>query len=112
MRHREEFITTNLQVITLANFTDIICVDLIHQYITDILDVILEETANLKSAQVSDEEINKFLKQLQEAKTAINNKRKIAYEQMNQMLLMIESAQIYEKKLESTFEVLQGNKER
>ncbi len=98
--------------IDLRNFTDIICVDLIHQYITDILDVMLEETANLKSAQVSDEEINKFLKQLQEAKVAINSKRKIAYEQMNQMLLMIQSAQIYEKKLESTFEVLQGNKEQ
>ena len=98
--------------IDLRNFTDIICVDLIYQYITDILDVMLEETANLKSAQVSDEEINKFLKQLQEAKAAINSKRKIAYEQMNQMLLMIQSAQIYEKKLESTFEVLQGNKER
>lgn len=93
----------------LKDFTDIICVDLIHQYITDILDVMMEETVNLKNAQVSDEEVNRFLKQLQQAKAAVNVKREIAYKQMNQMLIMIESAKMYEKKLESTFEVLQKN---
>jgi conjugative transfer pilus assembly protein TraH len=91
----------------LRDFTDIICVDLIHQYISEILDVMLEETANLKNAQVSDEEVNKFLSQLQEAKATINRKRKTAYEQMNQMLIMIESTKIYERKLENTFETLQ-----
>lgn len=64
---------------------------------------------NLKNAQVSDEEINKFLKQLQQAKVAVNVKREIAYKQMNQMLIMIENTKMYEKKLESTFEVLQKN---
>jgi hypothetical protein len=63
--------------------------------------------ANLKNAQVSDEEVNKFITQLQKAKASINTKRKIAYEQMNQMLIMIESTKTYERKLESTFEVLQ-----
>jgi conjugative transfer pilus assembly protein TraH len=91
----------------LRDFTDIICVDLIHQYISEILDVMLEETANLKNAQVSDEEVNKFISQLQEAKTNINRKRKMAYKQMNQMLIIIESTKIYERKLENTFEVLQ-----
>ena len=65
----------------------------------------------MKNAQVSDEEINKFLIQLQQAKASINKKREIAYQQMNQMLIMIESAKMYEKKLESTFEVLQKNQE-
>jgi hypothetical protein len=69
------------------------------------------EAANLKNAQVSDEEVNKFLSQLEEAKATINRKRKMAYEQMNQMLIMIESAKIYERKLENTFEVLQKNRE-
>jgi hypothetical protein len=60
---------------------------------------------------VSEEEVNKFLSQLQEAKATINRKRKMAYEQMNQMLIMIESTKIYERKLENTFEVLQKNRE-
>ena len=93
----------------LSDFTDIICVDLIHQYITDILDVMIEETVHLKNAQVSDAEIDKFLKQLHEAKENINKRRKVAYAQMNQMLMVIETATIYEKKLESTFETLQRN---
>jgi hypothetical protein len=53
---------------------------------------------------------NKFLKQLQEAKASINAKRKMSYEQMNQMLIMIESTKMYEKKLENTFEALQKSK--
>lgn len=65
----------------LKDFTDIICicVDLIHQYITDILDVIMEGTANLKNTQVTDKEVNKFLKQLQAVKAAVNVKREVAY---------------------------------
>ncbi len=99
--------TYRRHVYTLEEFTDIICIDMIHQYISEILDVMLEETANLKNAQVSDEEINSFIKQIQKAKLSINVKRKMAYEQMNNMLLMIQSAKIFEQKLESSFDVLQ-----
>lgn len=95
----------------LKDFTDIICVDLIHQYITEILDVMLEEVANLKNAQVSDEEVNKFIAQLQIAKSRIDRKRKISYEQMNQMLIMVETTKAYEKKLENSFDVLQKSQE-
>jgi len=91
----------------LRDFTDIICVDLIHQYITEIIDVMLEETANLKNAQVSDEEINRFIRQIHEAKANINRKRKMAYKQINQMLIMIETTKSYEKKLENAFEIQQ-----
>ena len=91
----------------LRNFTDIICVDLIHEYITEILDVMLEEASNLRNVQVSDEEISKFVKQLRDAKANINRKRQLAYQQMNNMLIVIESAKIYEKKLENTFNVMQ-----
>lgn len=99
------------QEFDLRDFTDIICIDLVHQYITEIIDVMLEETANLKNAQVSDEEINRFIKQLHEAKASINRKRKIAYKQMNQMLIIIETTKSYEKKLENTFEIQQRGSE-
>ncbi len=65
------------------------------------------ETANLRNAQVSEEEIGKFMKQLQKAKEAISNRRKDAYEQMNQALIMVETAKVYEKKVENTFDALQ-----
>lgn len=100
------------QEFDLRDFTDIICIDLIHQYITEIIDVMLEETANLKNAQVSDEEINRFIRQLHEAKTGINRRRKTAFEQVNQALLIIETAKSYEKKLENAFEIQQRGGER
>lgn len=62
----------------ITNFTDIISIDLIHQYITEIIDVMLEEVANLRNAQVSDEETNEFIRQLRRAKANINEKRSIA----------------------------------
>ncbi|MDR2781593.1 MAG: hypothetical protein LBB21_04045 [Holosporaceae bacterium] len=68
--------------------------------------MMLQEVANLRSAQVSDEEISRFIAQLQQAKSNINHKRKMAYEQMNQMLLMIESTRVYERKLENSFDML------
>ena len=81
--------------------------DFIYQYIGEILEVMFAETANLRNAQVSEEEIGKFMKQLQKAKEAISNRRKDAYEQMNQALIMIETAKVYEKKVENTFDALQ-----
>ena len=47
------------------------------------------------------------MKQLQKAKEAISNRRKDAYEQMNQALIMVETAKVYEKKVENTFDALQ-----
>ena len=67
----------------------------------------LAESANLRNAQVSDEEVGKFMKQLQKAKEAIANKRKDAYAEMNQALIMVETAKVYEKKVENTFDALQ-----
>ena len=91
----------------LRDFSDVVTMDFIYQYIAEILDVMLAETANLRNAQVSDEEVGKFMKQLQKAKEAIANKRKDAYAEMNQALIMVETAKVYEKKVENTFDALQ-----
>jgi conjugative transfer pilus assembly protein TraH len=91
----------------LRDFTEIVCIDFVHQYITEILDLALAEAVNLRNAQVSEEEISKFIKQLQEARANINTKRMSAWEQMNQALLMIESTKIYERKVENAFDELQ-----
>lgn len=96
----------------LEDFTDIVCMDFIYQYITEILDVMLEEVANLRNAQVSDEQIGEFISQLQRAKAEINQKRRIAYEQVNQMLIMIETTKTYERQLENTFDAIQRGGEK
>ena len=97
---------TNL---SLTEYTDIVSIDLIHHYITEIVDVMLIEATNLRNAQVSDEEITSFIKQLKQVKAAIHNKRMAAYEEMSKSLKVIEDAMIYEKKLEDSFERMQGN---
>lgn len=91
----------------LRDYADVVTMDFIYRYIGEILDVMFAETANLRNAQVSEEEIGRFMKQIQKAKEAISNKRRDAYEQMNQAVIMIESTKVYEKKLENTFDTLQ-----
>jgi uncharacterized protein (DUF2252 family) len=91
----------------LRDFTEVIAIDYVHQYILELLDLVSEETVNLRSAQVSDDDINTFLKQIQQAKQAINAKRGAAYEQMNQALLIIERARIEEREVENVFNALQ-----
>jgi conjugative transfer pilus assembly protein TraH len=94
-------------VLDLRDFTEIVTIDFIHQYVEEILDVMLAEAANLRNVQISEKEIGQFMKQLQRAKTAIQAKRMGVYEQMNQALLMIETTQIYERKVENAFSELQ-----
>lgn len=91
----------------LREFTDVVTMDFIYRYIDEILDVMFAETANLRNAQVSEEEVGRFMKQIQKAKEAIAKKRADAYQQMNQALIMVESTKVYEKKLENTFDNLQ-----
>ena len=91
----------------LRDFTEIVTVDFIHQYITEILDVMLAEAANLRNAQVSEEEISRFIKRLQQAKANISAKRADAYRQINQALIMIETTKTYERKIENAFDDLQ-----
>lgn len=93
--------------LTLTEYTDIVSIDLIHHYITEIIDVMLAEAANLRNVQVSDEEITTFIKQLRQAKAAIHNKRMAAYEEMTKTLMLIENTTIYERKLEDSFERMQ-----
>lgn len=93
--------------LTLTEYTDIVSIDLIHHYITEIIDVMLAEAANLRNVQVSDEEITTFIKQLRQAKASIHNKRMAAYEEMTKTLMLIENTTIYERKLEDSFERMQ-----
>jgi conjugative transfer pilus assembly protein TraH len=95
----------------LRDFTEIIAIDYICQYILELLDLVLEETANLRNAQVSDDDINSFIKQIQQAKKAINIKRGNAYDQMNQALMVIERTRIEEREVENAFNVLQKGQE-
>lgn len=93
----------------LTEYTDIVSIDLIHHYITEIIDVMLVEAINLRNVQVSDEEITAFIKQLRQAKAAIHNKRMAAYEEMTKTIMLIENTKIYERKLEDSFERMQRN---
>lgn len=53
----------------------------------------------LNSAQVDEEHMNRFLKQLQHARERILQKRQSAYQQMDSTLSFIEATQTIEKQL-------------
>lgn len=93
----------------LRDYADGVTMDFIYKYIVEILDVIFAETANLRNAQVSEEEIGRFMTQIQKAKEAISKRRNEAYEQMNQALIMVETAKAYEKSVENTFDGIKNS---
>lgn len=88
----------------LKDYVDIISVDFVYYYISEILDVVLAESANLKNVQVKDEDISTFIKNVQRAKKAIRSKRMSLYQEMTGRLKMIEDAKIYEQKLDIYFD--------
>jgi conjugative transfer pilus assembly protein TraH len=94
--------------VSLTEFTDIIANDLLYQYILEILDLMVEQTASLRNVQVSDEQITAFLDQVHKAKSAVTSKKNEAYREMNQKLLMIQSIMIDEQKVENLFNASQS----
>ena len=91
-------------MIDLRDFVDIISVDYLYKYIVDILNIMLDGALNLSMVQVSESDINKFIENLYKVKEEVNNMRVNVYNQFNQMVLLIESVQVYERKLELMFE--------
>ncbi len=81
------------------HYAELIAIDILHQYVTEIIDIVFESVVNLKAVQVREDDIKDFLEELRYARERINAKRKSAYQQMDSALMMIQSTQLIEKQL-------------
>ena len=65
----------------------------------EVIDIVHDSVAQLKSLQVDDVYVDRFLNQLRHARERITERRKSAYQQMDSTLSMIQSTQIIERQL-------------
>ncbi len=81
------------------HYAELIAFDILYKYILEVIDIVHDSVSDLKSAQVDEEHMNRFLKQLQHARERILQKRQSAYQQMDSTLSFIQATQTIEKQL-------------
>ena len=80
-------------------YAELIAIDILYKYVIEVIDIVHDSVAQLKSVQVDDAHMDRFLGQLRHARERITEKRKSAYQQMDSTLSMIQSTQVIEKQL-------------
>lgn len=85
--------------IDVQQYAELIAVDILYTYVLEVMDIVYESVVQLRSVQVDEEHITKFLEQLRYARSRLIEKRTSSFEAMDQALSMIESTQLLEKQL-------------
>ncbi|MBP9776437.1 MAG: conjugal transfer protein TraH [Alphaproteobacteria bacterium] len=91
--------------IDVHQYAELIALDILYKYVIEVIDIVHDSVAQLKSIQVDDAHMDRFLNQLRHARERITQKRQSAYQQMDSHLSMIQSTQVIEKQLH----VMMGN---
>ncbi len=81
------------------NYAELIALDLLYQYIFEIIDLVQESLLTLKRIQVDGTTIDDFLKELGVVRSRITARRTNAFQQMDALLSFIEGVQLIEKQL-------------
>lgn len=79
------------------DYADLISLDIVYQYLSEILDVIEDSTIQLRAKQVSDLEIRQFIKNIRDARSKLITKRTTAIQNLQANLTFIEKTQVIEK---------------
>ena len=85
--------------IEINRYAELIALDILNHFLLEVLDIVEESIAHLRSAQVSDAVIRDYLSSLQHVRLLIVNERESTMAHMNATLSMIKSVQMVEKQL-------------
>jgi conjugative transfer pilus assembly protein TraH len=80
-------------------YAELIALDILFKYVMEVIDIVHDSVAQLKSVQVDDTHVERFLGQLRQARERITLKRHSAFQQMDSMLSFIQATQLVEKQL-------------
>jgi conjugative transfer pilus assembly protein TraH len=80
-------------------YAELIALDILYKYVLEVIDIVHDSVAQLKSVQVDDAHMDRFLGQLRQARERILHKRQSAYQQMDSTLSFIQATQLIEKQL-------------
>lgn len=84
-------------VIDIMDYSELAAVDVLFQYISEILDVVNESASHIKSAQIDDSQIREFQKALNEARQRVVARRMGTFKQVEQVLNMVRKTELLEK---------------
>ena len=85
--------------IDVHQYGELIALDILYKYVLEVIDIIHDSAAQLKSVQVDDAHMDRFLNQLRIARERITERRQNAYQHMDTTLSFIKSTQLIEKQL-------------
>lgn len=80
-------------------YGDLIALDILYKYVIEIIDIVHDSVAQLKSVQVDDSQIERFIGTLRVARERVTNRRTSAFQQMDNVLAFIQATQLIEKQL-------------
>jgi conjugative transfer pilus assembly protein TraH len=80
-------------------YADLIAVDILYRYVLEVIDIVHDSVVQLRSVQVDEAHMERFLQQLRQARERITQRRQSAYQQMDSTLSFIQATQLIEKQL-------------
>lgn len=83
--------------IDITDYSELGAVDVLFLYLSEILDVVHESTTHIKSAQVDDSQIRKFLEGLNLARSRVVERRMGTFQQVEQITSVIRKTEMIEK---------------
>ena len=87
--------------VQIMDYAELGAVDILFQYLTEILDVINESVDHIKLAQVDSAQINRFQKSLSVARSRVIQRRSSSFQQMQQVIDVVRKTEMLEKSLMS-----------
>jgi len=88
------------EVLDISNYTDIIAIDILFQYLNESLNVVRASTVNL---QYPEEIMNKFIKSIDVAKRALRSEQKSVYAEITTTNSIIKQTKMIEDLLSSSY---------
>ena len=92
--------------IDVVDYAELAAVDILFQYLSEILDVIHESMHHLKTSQIDDTQIRRFQEGLTLARQKVDRKRLQTYEQVEQLFGFLKKTEMIEKMVSTRLGIL------
>lgn len=83
----------------IQQYGELIALDILYRYVLEVIDIVHDSVVQLRSIQVDEGHMQRFLDQLRHARERILHRRQSAYQHMDSNLSMIQATQLIEKQL-------------
>ncbi|MBT4879502.1 MAG: conjugal transfer protein TraH [Alphaproteobacteria bacterium] len=87
--------------VDIMDYAELGAIDIIFQYLSEIIDVINESTDHIRLVQVDDVQLNRFQKSLNEARKRIIDRRTGSFQEIEKIISIVRKTELLEKNIMS-----------